>query len=135
MHLGVHGQPESVRAPQKGAAAQRGRLTQEIWTRMRQVAEEYDADLKLQYVCGHANVTMNERADCLADQAAEFMQQEKAPVELPAAAAVCQRQARESWERRETARHRGRGTRWTRVQMEEGATEMEGEKRRSREGV
>jgi ribonuclease HI len=88
----------TVKKLQRGAAAQRGQLAQDLWKRLRQVAREYGAEVKLQYVCGHANVAMNERADCLADQAAELMQQDDAPVELAAAAAVCRRRARESWE-------------------------------------
>ncbi len=84
---------------------------------------------------GARKLTTNERADCLSDQAAELMQQERAPVELPAAAAVCKRQARESWERRENSKATGARDPLDESHMEEGDAEREGEIRRSREGV
>eukprot|EP00663_Eupelagonemidae_sp_cell21sb_P001875 gene1875-5951_t len=94
----------AVRRLAAGAAAQRGPLTRDAWQALSRAAAQYGAHITVAYVCGHAGVEGNERADRLAGQASRVAKQEAAPIDLGTAAAMCRKESRERLERIENAR-------------------------------
>ena len=86
-----------IEALSRGPSAQTGRLEEEVWQLLEQVAAKWDARLTLQWVPGHVDLAEQEASDEVAKRAARDCAQEDAPLSYGVAKAVIDGALRARW--------------------------------------
>ena len=86
-----------IEALSRGPSAQTGRLEEEVWQLLEQVAAKWDARLTLQWVPGHVDLAEQEESDEVAKRAARDCAQEDAPLSYGVAKAVIDGALRARW--------------------------------------